>query len=331
MVDILFRTDVNSTYETCAECHATLSIYPGEMSPHEVGTLLGLRPTLQYAKGEDALSPWGKTFKVPLSSWLLSSQGNVDSKDLREHVQWLLDILRPVASGLESLRKIPGLDMHILCTWISRYGDGGPYLWPEQLQCMADLGLPCHFDFYCIEPLFTRPEPALPSTNTEWHFGYVTRDKMEERGWTEVQIEEAIARGRQFSTDNYVNNDNAAIRYIHPETGRSIVIDEATRELIHVGREDFLYWRGDNTPQAYGSQKIVFVNLHHEGTLVHRPVPALFKENDIYILEGESIYNPDQEDWCFKPGTYVYADIVHLDSGDYLIARSEVPFPFIPH
>ena len=203
MVDILFRTDVNSIYETCAECHATLSIYPGEMSPHEVGTLLGLRPTLQYAKGEDALSPWGETFKVPLSSWLLSSQGNVDSKDLREHVQWLLDILRPVASGLESLRKIPGLDMHILCTWISRYGDGGPYLWPEQLQCMADLGLPCHFDFYCIEPLFTRPEPALPSNQNR--IKETTKEGMVDHImfliWANKSLP-AIAEARLVESDN---------------------------------------------------------------------------------------------------------------------------------
>lgn len=330
MIYIKARTDISTTYSTCAECQSALSIYPGDMSPDEVSTLLHLKPTRQYTKGEEALSPWGKTFKVPLSSWVLSSHGNVDSKDLRGHVQWLLGVLKPVASGLKSLRKISGLDMHIQCTWVSRYGEGGPSLWPEQLQCMADLGLPCHFDFYCIEPLFTRPEPELPSTNTEWHFGYVTRDKMEERGWTEAQITETITRGKQFSIDNCVHHDNAAIRYMHPETGRSIVIDDSTRELIHVGRDDFLYWRGDNTHQVYEPQKIVFVSVHHDGTLVHRPVPALFKEKDIYVLEGEHLYDPDQENWQFTPGTYVYVDLVHLDSGDYWIARSEVPPPFIP-
>lgn len=330
MIEIRARTDLIPTDSACEECHVALSIYPGDISPDEVSTLLRLKPTRQYRKGENTLSPWGKVFKAPLSSWVLSSQGSVDSKDLREHVQWLLDTLRPLARGLESLRKIPDMDMHILCTWVSRYGDGGPSLWPEQLQCMAHLGLPCHFDFYGIEPLFTRPEPELPSTNTEWHFGYATAEKMEKRGWTEAEITEALTRGRQFSTDNCVNYDNAAIRYMHPETGRSIVIDDSTRELIHVGREEFLYWRGDNTPQVHEPEKVVFVSVDHDGTLVYRPVPALFKEKDIYVLEGEHLYDPDQENWQFTPGTYVYVDLVHLDSGDYWIARSEVPPPFIP-
>lgn len=330
MIRISARSAIDPTYKTCAECHAALCIYPGDMLPDEVSALLRLSPTLQHAKGEDPLSPWGKKFKAPRSLWVLSSQGSVDSKDLRAHVQWLLSILEPVASGLQSLRNIPGLDMHILCTWVSRYGDGGPYLWPEQLQCMAQLDLPCHFDFYCIEPLFTRPEPELPSTHTEWHFGYVTPAKMKKRGWTEAEITEAITRGRQFAADNLVNQDNAAIRYVHPETGRSIAVDDSTRELIHVGREEFLYWGGDNTPQASKPEKVIFMRLYQEGTLVYRPVPALFKEKDIYVLEGEHLYDPDQENWQFTPGTYVYVDLVHLDSGDYWIARSEVPPPFIP-
>lgn len=38
-----------------------------------------------------------------------------------------------------------------------------------------------------------------------------------------------------------VNKGNAATRYLHPETGRSVVIDDVTKEVIHVGAEGFKY------------------------------------------------------------------------------------------
>jgi hypothetical protein len=38
-----------------------------------------------------------------------------------------------------------------------------------------------------------------------------------------------------------VNKGNAATRYVHPETGRSVVVDDETREVIHVGGAAFKY------------------------------------------------------------------------------------------
>ena len=36
-----------------------------------------------------------------------------------------------------------------------------------------------------------------------------------------------------------MNPGNSATRYVHPETGRSVVLDDVTREVIHVGGEGF--------------------------------------------------------------------------------------------
>jgi hypothetical protein len=33
------------------------------------------------------------------------------------------------------------------CIWWSRFGDGGPTLWPEQVRALADLNLECSFAF----------------------------------------------------------------------------------------------------------------------------------------------------------------------------------------
>jgi hypothetical protein len=64
---------------------------------------------------------------------------------------------------------------------------------------------------------------------------------MQQRGWTVAQIDEAIQNGQQFPASNLVNPANAATRYVHPTTGRSVVIDHVTWEVIHVGADGFVY------------------------------------------------------------------------------------------
>lgn len=73
------------------------------------------------------------------------------------------------------------------------------------------------------------------------HSAQEWQDKMQQRGWTPDQITEAIQNGQRLPATNKVNPAHPATRYIHPTTGRSVVIDDATREVIHVGGDGFLY------------------------------------------------------------------------------------------
>jgi hypothetical protein len=63
------------------------------------------------------------------------------------------------------------------------------------------------------------------------------RLQMAKRGWTEAQIVEALStpgiptRGKK----------GPATRYVHPRTGRSVVVDDATGEIFHVGGDGFEY------------------------------------------------------------------------------------------
>jgi RHS repeat-associated protein len=66
-------------------------------------------------------------------------------------------------------------------------------------------------------------------------------NQLERRGWTADQIGEAISEGARFPAENLVNAGNAATRYVHPNTGRSVVIDNVTQEVIHVGGNGFRY------------------------------------------------------------------------------------------
>jgi hypothetical protein len=64
---------------------------------------------------------------------------------------------------------------------------------------------------------------------------------MRQRGWNPDQIEEAIAHGSKSPAANNINPANGAIRYVNPTTGRSVAVDNVTREVIHVGGDGFNY------------------------------------------------------------------------------------------
>jgi hypothetical protein len=84
--------------------------------------------------------------------------------------------------------------------------------------------------------------PPIPG----WKLGAFKSDakwarQMAKRGWTPEQIGEAMGRGQAFPAENLVNPGNAATRYVHPETLRSVVVDNVTKEVIHVGGDGFKY------------------------------------------------------------------------------------------
>ena len=65
--------------------------------------------------------------------------------------------------------------------------------------------------------------------------------QMGRRGWTSKQIDEALSLGIKFPAPNRVSPANGATRYIHPRTGRSVVVDNKTGQIIHVGGDGFKY------------------------------------------------------------------------------------------
>jgi RHS repeat-associated protein len=67
--------------------------------------------------------------------------------------------------------------------------------------------------------------------------------QMETRGWTEESIQEAIESGDQVQAVNKATG-NPATRYINPRTGQSVVVDDVTKEVIHVGGPGFKYGPG---------------------------------------------------------------------------------------
>jgi hypothetical protein len=67
------------------------------------------------------------------------------------------------------------------------------------------------------------------------------RTLLERRGWSEDQIREAIDNGERYPAQNNVNRGNTATRYVHRQTGKSVVVDDLTGEILHVGGAGFRY------------------------------------------------------------------------------------------
>ncbi len=144
-------TPYNDEYETCESTYAVLCIYSGEIDPDVITQRLNIQPSEIDRIGlEHPPNSIGRKRIGKLNTWFLSSEDSIRSKDLRHHLDWLLEKVIPAKDVLKKLQKEPGIKMTISCSWWSAYGDGGPTLWPKQMGAIADLGLECGFDIYFV-------------------------------------------------------------------------------------------------------------------------------------------------------------------------------------
>lgn len=63
------------------------------------------------------------------------------------------------------------------------------------------------------------------------------REQMQKRGWTDEMIRVAMRTPGITAT----GKKGPAIRYVHPASGKSVIVDAATGEIFHVGDEGYRY------------------------------------------------------------------------------------------
>jgi len=83
-------TLVSPEFKACAECYVKLMIYPGGMSLEEITRLMTVVLTPIDVAGSSVANSRGVTRRVKESGWFLSTEGYFLSKDIREHVDWLV-------------------------------------------------------------------------------------------------------------------------------------------------------------------------------------------------------------------------------------------------
>jgi hypothetical protein len=82
------------------------------------------------------------------------------------------------------------------------------------------------------------------AVNSEWVLGNFKSavrwaNQLASRNWTPEDITDTILNGDQFPAPNKVNPGNTATRYQNPDTGRYVVRDDVTNEILQVSRPDF--------------------------------------------------------------------------------------------
>jgi len=142
------RSEYKDAYDTCARTYATLRAYTGDMEPDEVSRFLGMAPTTSVTRGRVIVDGPSKGGVSKLNGWFLSTKERVDSKDLRRHLDWLLEGLAGHHDKLLALQAMPDVSMDVSCYWLSNYGHSGPTLSPKQMRSLCDLNLEIWFDCY---------------------------------------------------------------------------------------------------------------------------------------------------------------------------------------
>jgi hypothetical protein len=66
---------------------------------------------------------------------------------------------------------------------------------------------------------------------------------MAKRGWTYTEIEKTLLHGKwsPISGNNYLNPGNSMSIVTSPSTGKSLIIDNVTKEVIHLGEKGYVY------------------------------------------------------------------------------------------
>jgi len=142
---------IDDEYNTCKMTYVELCIYGEDLNPAFVTARLGIESSTRQKTGETWGNIGGCDHQHKVESWLLSSRGQVESRDVRRHLDWLLEKLVPAQQQILKLQTMRGVKMTVRCGWRSAYGDGGPALWPQQMSSLAELNLECSFEVLFFE------------------------------------------------------------------------------------------------------------------------------------------------------------------------------------
>jgi hypothetical protein len=130
-------------YPACSRTYATLCIYHDSEDPLKISEILHMNPDRSHKFGD--LLPSGKI--APVTGWFLSTKDVLTSKDLRAHVEWLIDRLHFKRDELHRMTE-SGYRMWIYCFWASSSGNGGPVFDRQFIQSLSDFPFELHLDIW---------------------------------------------------------------------------------------------------------------------------------------------------------------------------------------
>lgn len=133
-------------YATCEKCYVSLLIYPNDFLVLDITQGMNIQPKRSFQKGDIWITSRGIKKIHENSLWELSSENFVNSLDIRRHLDWLLNELKPSKNYLLHLQRDEKIQMYVKGIWWSKYGDGGPMIWPKHMALLAEMNLELGFE-----------------------------------------------------------------------------------------------------------------------------------------------------------------------------------------
>lgn len=136
----------NHRFPSCSRTYVTLAVYSKEIDLDRISTELGVPPTDTQLAGR-AMSSIGPTRLAKCNGWFFSSQERSKSRDVRAHIDFVLDAVAPAISALRRLARTT-CEVRLYCYWESAAGNGGPILDQRVISRLAQLPAEFHFDIW---------------------------------------------------------------------------------------------------------------------------------------------------------------------------------------
>ena len=120
--------------------------------PEQVTEAVGIQPDYSGNKGDEKRNNLGKVMGTHSESfWVLSTEGKVESKDINDHLRYLLSQLLPHREAILKFAKSGETYFDILWQSTYLYAGTGPVIERDCLQGAAQLGAGMGFDIYQID------------------------------------------------------------------------------------------------------------------------------------------------------------------------------------
>lgn len=134
--------EMKDDFQSCEETYVTLCLYHDQLDPSLITAQLGIEPT--SVKRKEEMNPHSR------NGWFYSTEGIVESRDLRRHLYSIISDISIFSEHLEQLR-IQGCEMWLSCFWASAAGNGGPILDSQIMLRLGQLSLDLDFDIWFSE------------------------------------------------------------------------------------------------------------------------------------------------------------------------------------
>ena len=132
--------------------YAAVGISSPDLDPSLVTRALHRDPTSSARAGDPRITRWGATLAPHVEgSWVLSSEPFVSSKDVNDHLRFVLDALLPHRDAVLAFAK--GGEVFVSVMWSSTYlyAGTGPLIDATCIEGLAALRAGLGFDIYQVD------------------------------------------------------------------------------------------------------------------------------------------------------------------------------------